>query len=134
VIIGSYRGLTLSVKFNSFNHKLSIKGIVTCTVDLGADPRGNITRIDNALDKISGSFESWKSKLSNLLQQQEVAKVEVGKPFEHEKNYNKSLYVLQNWMQNLISEYHRKQFEIQYGGTVAEEKIKVARNALRMNA
>ena len=89
VAIGSYRGFTLSVKSNSFNHKLSIKGIVAYQVDLGADARGNIIRIDNALDKINESLESWKTKLSNLLQQQEAAKAEVGKLFEHEEELRK---------------------------------------------
>lgn len=85
VAIGSYRGFTLSVKFNSFSHKLSIKGVVAYTVDIGSDPRGNITRIDNALYKIPESLENWQTKLSNLLQQQEAARQEVGKPFPQEE-------------------------------------------------
>lgn len=84
VTIGSYRGFTLSVKFNSFTHKLILKGVVAYKVDPGADARGNITRIDNALTRIPENLENWQTKLSNLLQQQEAAKAEAGKPFEHE--------------------------------------------------
>lgn len=84
VTIGSYRGFTLSVKFNSFTHKLVLKGVVAYKVDPGADARGNITRIDNALARIPENLENWQTKLSNLLQQQEAAKAEAGKPFEHE--------------------------------------------------
>lgn len=84
VTIGSYRGFTLSVKFNSFTHKLILKGVVAYKVDPGADARGNITRIDNALARIPENLENWQTKLSNLLQQQEAAKAEAGKPFEHE--------------------------------------------------
>lgn len=85
VNIGSYRGFSLSVKFSSFIHKLNLKGAVAYQVELGADARGNITRIDNALDKMPESLENYKTKLSNLLQQQEAAKAEVGKPFPQEE-------------------------------------------------
>ena len=54
--------------------------------DLGEDPRGNITRIDNALGKIPESLEKYKADLENLLQQQEAAMTEAGKPFEHEED------------------------------------------------
>ena len=85
VNIGSYRGFTLSVKFSGFAHKLVIKGSVSYQVEFGEDARGNITRIDNALDKLSENLEDWQTKLSNLLQQQEAAKAEVGKPFPQEE-------------------------------------------------
>ena len=85
VSIGSYRGFSLSVKFGGFAHHLILKGAVSYQVDLGADARGNLTRIDNALDKMPESLENYKTKLANLLQQQEAAKAEVGKPFPQEE-------------------------------------------------
>lgn len=85
VNIGSYRGFTLSVKFTGFAHKLVIKGSVSYQVEFGADARGNITRIDNALDRLAENLEDWQTKLANLLQQQEAAKAEVGKPFPQEE-------------------------------------------------
>ena len=77
VTIGNYRGFALSVKFAGFGYKLSIKGAVAYKVDLGEDARGNITRIDNALNKIPESLEKWQAKLANLLQQQEAAKADI---------------------------------------------------------
>ena len=85
VIIGNYRGFALSVKFSGFTHKLTLKGAVSYQVELGADARGNFTRIANALDKMPESLETCKIKLSNLLQQQEAAKAEIGKPFPQEE-------------------------------------------------
>ena len=86
VNVGSYRGFALSVKFNGFlMPKINLKGIVSYQVELGTDARGNITRIDNALDRLSENLENWKTKLANLLQQQEAAKAEVGKPFPQEE-------------------------------------------------
>lgn len=85
VIIGNYRGFALSVKFSGFTHKLTLKGAVSYQVEPGADARGNLTRIDNAPDKMPESLETYKIKLSNLLQQQEAAKAEIGKPFPQEE-------------------------------------------------
>ena len=58
VNIGSYRGFALSVKFSGYVHKLALKGAVSYQVELGADARGNITRIDNSLDKMPESLEN----------------------------------------------------------------------------
>lgn len=86
VTIGSYRGFTLSVKFNGFLvQKIYLKGAVSYQVEIGTDARGNITRIDNALDRFAENLEDWQTKLANLLQQQEAARAEVGKPFPHEE-------------------------------------------------
>lgn len=85
VTIGKYRGFSLSVKFSGFTHKLVIKGVVSYQVEFGEDARGNLTRIDNALAKLPENLEDWQSKLANLLQQQEAAMKEVGKPFSQEE-------------------------------------------------
>ena len=85
VTIGKYRGFSLAVKFSGFTHKLVIKGSVSYQVEFGEDARGNITRIDNALDRLAENLEDWQTKLANLLQQQEAAKAEVGKPFPQEE-------------------------------------------------
>ena len=85
VTVGSYRGFDLSVKFKGFSHRLSLKGAVAYQVELGTDARGNLTRIDNALDKIPERLEDYETTLANLLQQQEAAKLEINKPFEFEE-------------------------------------------------
>lgn len=85
VNIGSYRGFSLSVKFTGFVHKLNVKGAVSYQVELGTDARGSLTRIDNALDRLPENLENWQTKLANLLQQQEAARAEVGKPFPQEE-------------------------------------------------
>lgn len=85
VIIGSYRGFGLSVKFTGFTHKLSLKGAIAYNVELGTDARGNLVRIDNALDKIPERLEDYETTLANLLQQQEAAKSEINKPFQYEE-------------------------------------------------
>ena len=86
VQIGSYRGFTMSVEFSAWKQEytLLLKGQMTHRASLGTDPRGNLTRIDNALAQMSQRLEATKAQLDNLYQQQAAAKEEVGKPFPYE--------------------------------------------------
>ena len=86
VQIGSYRGFSMSVTFDAFEKvfSLTLKGKMTHRVGLGKDPRGNLVRIDNTLDKMPERLSAVKAKLENLYQQQAAAQAEVGKPFPQE--------------------------------------------------
>ena len=86
VQIGSYRGFTMSVAFEAWKQEytLLLKGQMTHRATLGTDPRGNLTRIDNALAQMPQRLEAVKNQLENLYQQQAAAKEEVGKPFPFE--------------------------------------------------
>ena len=86
VQIGSYRGFAMSVTFDAWRQEytLLLKGQITHRASLGTDPRGNLTRIDNALAQMSQRLEATKAQLDNLYQQQGAAKEEVGKPFPYE--------------------------------------------------
>ena len=86
VQIGSYRGFTMSVEFSAWKQEYSLllKGQMTHRASLGTDPRGNLTRIDNALSQMPQRLEAAKAQLDNLYQQQAAAKKEVGKPFPYE--------------------------------------------------
>ena len=86
VQIGSYRGFTMSVAFDSMwkTYTLTLKGRMTHRVELGSDARGNLVRIENALDKMPERLRSVQEQLENLYNQQAAAKAEVGKPFPQE--------------------------------------------------
>ena len=86
VQIGSYRGFTMSVEFSAWKQEytLLLKGQMTHRATLGTDPRGNLTRIDNALAQMPQRLEAVKNQLDNLYQQQAAAKEEIGKPFPFE--------------------------------------------------
>ena len=85
--IGSYRGFTMSVAFDSMwkTYTLTLKGQMTHRVELGSDARGNLVRIENALDKMPERLRSVQEQLENLYNQQAAAKAEVGKPFPQEQ-------------------------------------------------
>ena len=87
VPVGSYRGFAMSVSFDAFRQEymLLLKGQMTHRAMLGTDPRGNLTRIDNALSQMPQRLEAVKNQLDNLYQQQAAAKAEVGKPFPQEQ-------------------------------------------------
>ena len=76
----------MSVEFSAWKQEytLLLKGQMTHRASLGTDPRGNLTRIDNALAQMSQSLEATKAQLDNLYQQQAAVKEEVGKPFPYE--------------------------------------------------
>ena len=87
VSVGSYRGFAMSVSFDAFRQEymLLLKGEMTHRATLGTDPRGNLTRIDNALAQMPQRLEDALSQSDNLYQQQAAAKAEVGKPFPQEQ-------------------------------------------------
>ena len=87
VPVGSYRGFAMSVSFDAWKQEytLLLKGQMTHRAALGTDPRGNLTRIDNALSQMPQRLEAVQNQLDNLYQQQAAAKAEVGKPFPQEQ-------------------------------------------------
>ena len=86
VQIGSYRGFQMSLTLEDFgrDYVLTLKGQMTHRVTLGKDPRGNLTRIDNALNGMADRLTAVKGKLDSLYAQMETAKAELGKPFPQE--------------------------------------------------
>ena len=84
--VGEYRGFEIHISFDTMSreYKCQLKGAMTHAVSLGADPSGNIIRIDNALDKIPVTMDKVETKLQSLYSQVENAKVELTKPFAQE--------------------------------------------------
>ncbi|MEG0784809.1 MAG: helicase, partial [Christensenella sp.] len=84
--IGSYKGFAMLLSFDTFNRRfnLTLKGVTSNVVELGADVHGNITRIENVLDGLSQRLEVQAEKLNELVRQIDAAKAEIGRPFEQE--------------------------------------------------
>ena len=85
--IGSYRGLTLELGFDTFarEYRLTMIGQLRHTVTLGTDVFGNLQRMDNALEALPVKEQTCREQLSNFQTQLETAKVEVEKPFPREE-------------------------------------------------
>ena len=91
--VGSYRGLTLELSFDSFSqeYRLTMIGQLRHVVTLGTDVFGNIQRMDNLLESLPLKEQACREKLSNLHSQLETAKVEVLKPFPREEELQTKL-------------------------------------------
>lgn len=91
--VGSYRGLTLELSFDSFSqeYRLTMIGQLRHAVTLGTDVFGNIQRMDNLLESLPLKEQACREKLSDLHSQLETAKVEVLKPFPREEELQTKL-------------------------------------------
>lgn len=61
-------------------------------MEIGADPFGNLQRLSNALEGMTGKMTDVEQKLSNVEHQIETAKVEVTKPFAQEQELVENSY------------------------------------------
>ena len=88
--IGSYRGLTLELAFDTFarEYRLTMIGQLRHTVTMGTDVFGNLQRMDNALEGLPIKEQTCREQLFNLQTQLETAKAEVQKPFPREAELN----------------------------------------------
>ena len=84
--IGEYAGFSMSASFDGFrqSYMLTLKRQCSYTLEIGKDPSGNITRIQNTLASVERQLAESQQKLENLQGQLAAAKEEVQKPFAHE--------------------------------------------------
>ena len=85
--IGSYRGFKMEIFYDTVgtHYCLNLCGQAKYKVELGSDPLGNLTRIENELAKLPARLEAAQIKLAETIEQLETAKVEVQKPFTFEE-------------------------------------------------
>ncbi len=85
--LGKYRGFDLELFFEAFEkvYQVKVKGDCSRTISLGTDAAGNITRIDNAIEKIPERLELQRQELAGTENQLATAQKEVEKPFDKEQ-------------------------------------------------
>lgn len=90
VPLGSYRGFHLELSFDTVErvYMVKIQGETSRKIALGDDVFGNISRIDNAIERIPDDLEDKRIALENAEKQLENAKAEVEKPFSKEEELN----------------------------------------------
>ncbi|MDK4501214.1 DEAD/DEAH box helicase family protein [Fusobacterium necrophorum] len=83
VKIGEYRNFELLAYYDSFSnqYKFNLKGEENHYGEFGTDEIGNITRMDNVLDRMPERLEQTLGKLKDTENQFETAKLEIGKKF-----------------------------------------------------
>jgi len=87
VKIGEYRNFDLFAYYDSFSnqYKFNLKGEENHCGEFGTDGIGNITRMDNVLDRMPERLEQTLGKLSDTESQLETAKLEIGKKFPQDE-------------------------------------------------
>lgn len=122
-MIGAYRRFQLQLKRSLFGSTmLEVQGSESYTVELGDSALGNISRLENLLQRIPEILDNTKQQLVNARQQLEVAKKEIGKPFEAEQE-------LQKWIGRQAEINSSLEFkELQNGEQIVEGEDGVQKN------
>ena len=83
VKLGEYRNFELLAYYDSFSnqYKFNLKGEENHYGEFGTDEIGNITRMDNVLDRLPKRLEQTLGKLDETQKQLETAKLEIQKKF-----------------------------------------------------
>ena len=91
MLLGTYRGFELNIRFDSFKneHQAVLRAELSYPVSLGDDARGNITRLDNAIDNFADRIADAENA-QNLEQQKQAAEVSKWQsPLHRRKNWLK---------------------------------------------
>ena len=89
--IGSYRGFALLLSFDTMSKvfRMTLRGSLSHTIELGSDIHGNIQRMENILEAFPMRLSVCEKALDTLSEQMENAKNEVDKPFAQEQELAK---------------------------------------------
>lgn len=84
--LGSYRGFALLANFDPAEKQVyvTLKGAISHNAVMGTDARGNLLRMDHALERIPNKIAEMLARTENVHQQMEAARLELEKPFPQE--------------------------------------------------
>lgn len=85
--IGEYRGFKMKMSNIMSVQKIHLQNSKSYSIDMDKSAIGNLTRLDNALEKLPNQLNNLENNLKSLKSELEVAKAEVGKPFAKEGEY-----------------------------------------------
>ena len=110
--LGKYRGFETELSFDTTERSycVTVKGETGKQVSLGDDVFGNITRIDNAVERFADDLEKAKDSLADTKNQFETAQKEVQKPFVQEEELKSKLARLDEL--NILLNMDKKENEI----------------------
>ncbi len=123
--IGSYKGFKIFLSFDATERKylLELRGQMNYAVFLGEDGMGNLTRIENAIEKIPEKLAEAERNLQGVRAQIENAKEELKKTFPREDELSKKSKRLQE-LDSLLSLDEPELPEITEETIETEEKVR----------
>ena len=121
--VGEYLGFSLKVSYDFFKDSfvMDIMGHESRKIEIGMDPLGNITRINNALEGMAKRLDDMQTLLDNTKRQLENAKIEVDKPFVKEAELSEKLERLAE-LNAMLNMDEKGNEVIMIGGDEEEEK------------
>lgn len=123
--IGEYAGFKIVISYESLNNKfvMNLKGELSHNLEIGADPLGNISRINHVLESMPKELDNAKVNLESVERQLETAKQELEKPFEKDEELDKKMRRLTelNSLLNMESESGKSKEDTQ-GNVIKKEK------------
>ena len=128
VPLGQYRGFDMDLSFASLTRefKVTLKGTLYYTTNLGTDIFGNILRLDNLLGSMEERINTCREQLENTKVQLENAKLEVEKPFPQEDELKRKSARLDEL--NILLNMDKRESEI-VDGDVGDEVTAPARGS-----
>jgi hypothetical protein len=81
--IGLFRGMKVQVSREFYSKKIKLLNNGAYSVDMSDSGLGNITRLENLIEKLPEIRSEYEKKLADIQAQLEEAKVEVEKPFQY---------------------------------------------------
>jgi len=131
ISLGKYRGFDTELLFNSTErtYEVKLKGATSRNITLGDDAYGNITRLDNGIEKFAESLTFAENELENTQNQFEIAKKEVQKPFAQEEDLKAKLSRLDEL--NILLNMDKTENEIVGGEPDESEKPQKSRGQER---
>ena len=128
VPLGQYRGFSMDLSFASLTRefKVTLKGALCYTTNLGTDVFGNILRLDNLLESMEERINTCREQLENTRMQLENAKLEVDKPFPQEDELKRKSARLDEL--NILLNMDKRESEI-VDGDVGDEVTAPARGS-----
>ena len=128
VPLGQYRGFSMDLSFASLTRefKVTLKGALCYTTNLGTDVFGNILRLDNLLESMEERISTCREQLENTRMQLENAKLEVDKPFPQEDELKRKSARLDEL--NILLNMDKRESEI-VDGDVGDEVTAPARGS-----
>lgn len=90
LVVGHYKGFEIKGKYNYDLNKFQymLYGKMLHYGDLGDDPIGNMTRIENTLNVMDEARTRIENSLNDLKTQLDITQKELEKPFEQEEELN----------------------------------------------
>jgi hypothetical protein len=124
--IGSYRGFTMELSFDSFNkdYVITLVGSLRNSTPLGADIYGNITRLDNLISSLPDKLKACEERHADTKVQLENAKTEVERPFPQEEELSQKMERLAELNVLLDMDHHDNEIvDIDISEEILERKI-----------